>query len=107
MAGGTPSGLKWAVRDRWLEPYRWRGVFVVGGAAPAKYRPLMGACLAGGETAAACGLGSAYLYAAPDVAPALELMLFGGRARLEGVTTRRTELDPTGLITTRWGVPTV
>jgi hypothetical protein len=106
-AGGTPDALRWAVRDRWLEPFRWRSVFVVVGAAPARYRPLMGACLAAGPDAHAGGLGAAYLYGAPDVAPALELVLFGGRARLEGVVSRTTSLPPDQLVTVRHGVPTV
>ena len=67
----------------------------------------MGACLAAGTKAYAGGLGAAWLYGAPDVAPTLELLLFGGRARLDGVLTRRTEMSPEGLVAVRFGVPAV
>jgi very-short-patch-repair endonuclease len=108
-AGGTPDALRWAVRDRWLEPYRWRGVYAVVGAAKSEYRPLMGACLAAGDKAAASGLGAAWLYAASDIAPgALELTMFAGSyTRLPGVDVRRCELDAAGLVATRCGVPAV
>ena len=103
----SKAALKWAVRDRWLEPYRWRSVYRVAGANPTLYMPLMGACLAGGPKVAAAGLGAAWVYGAPDVAPALELIAFGHRARLPGVICRQTELDPAGLVTVRHGVPVV
>lgn len=55
----------------------------------------------------AAGLGAAWLYGAPDVAPALEVINFGGRTRLDGVAARRTDLAPEGLVEVRFGVPVV
>ncbi|MBA3655123.1 MAG: hypothetical protein H0W70_13140 [Actinobacteria bacterium] len=106
-AGGTTDALKWAVKDKWLEPYRWRGVYRVVGAARLKYQPLMGACLAAGDDAFACGLGAAYLYGAPDIAPALEIGVEGRIVRLEGVTTHMSTLGRPDLVTSRFGVPVV
>jgi very-short-patch-repair endonuclease len=103
----TEDALKWAVRDRWLQPYRWRSIYRIAGANPTLYMPLMGACLAGGPRVAAGGLGAAWLYGAPDVAPALELLAFGDRARLPGVRCRQTQLDAGELLTVRHGIPVV
>lgn len=104
-AGGSVGALKWALRDRWLEPYRWRGVHRVVGSAPVLYQPLMGACLAGGDDAFACDLGAAWLYGVPDVAPALEIGA-PRSLRLAGVRARRLGLDPQ-FIEARFNVPVV
>ena len=101
------SALRSAVKTKWLEPYRWRSVYGIAGAAPTLYRPLMGACLAAGPKSAASGLGAAWLYGAPDVAPAVEIVAFGHRARLPGVRCRESTFDATNLVTTRFGVPAV
>lgn len=103
----TDKALRRAVDAKWLAPYRWRSVYGLAGAQPTLYQPLMGACLAGGAKVVAGGLGAAWLYGAPDIAPALELLAFGHRARLSGVHCRQTELDPAGLVTVRFGVPVV
>jgi hypothetical protein len=104
-AGGTPSCLRWSLKDRWLEPYRWRGVYRVVGSAHVLYQPLMGACLAAGDDAFACGLGAAWAYGVPDVAPALEIGVQGRLVRLAGVVARQlAPIDPS-YITTRYGIP--
>lgn len=67
----------------------------------------MGACLAAGDAAAAGGLGAAWLYAVPEIAPALEITVFGGRARLSGVVCRTSGLPREDLVKERHGVPVV
>jgi hypothetical protein len=106
-AGGTEGSLKWAIKDRWLEPYRWRGVYRVVGSAPVLYQPLMGACLAAGNDAFACGLGAAWAYGAPDIAPRLEIATVGRDVRLEGVISRKPRILWPEHITTRHNIPIV
>ena len=107
VAGGTPSCLKWAVKDKWLEPYRWRGVYRVFGSAPVLYQPLMGACLAAGDDAFVCGLGAAWAYSVPEIAPALEIGVPARLVRLAGVTARTLSgVNRTG-VTKRFGIPIV
>jgi very-short-patch-repair endonuclease len=107
--GGTPASLKWAVRDGWLRPYRWPRLYQVVGAADAEFRPLLGACLAGGDHVAAAGLGAAWVHGAPDVASgALEVVGFAGKQlRIHGVRTRSTLVAPDGLVEWRQSLPVV
>jgi hypothetical protein len=104
-AGGTPDALRWAVRDRWLEPYRWRAVYRVVGSAKVLYQPLMGACLAAGDDAFACGLGAAWLYGVPDIAPALEIGVVGRTVKLADVTCRTLTPERPYVIERRHGIP--
>jgi hypothetical protein len=106
--GATHAWLDWAVRDGRLRRVR-RGVYAMYGGPTPEYQPLMSACLSIGTRAAASDLAAGWLWGAPDVAPgALVVTVFGAcSARLPGVTVRRTSLDPSGLVVTRHGVPTV
>jgi hypothetical protein len=80
-------------------------VYRVVGATALKYQSLMGACLAAGDDAFACGLGAGWLYGAPDIAPAIEIGVVDRTVRFRGVTSRRLTGAP--VIERRHGIPVV
>lgn len=105
--GASDEWLNWAVRSGRLVRVR-KGVYAIAGAIP-EHQPLMAACLAAGQAAAASHLAAASLWGAEQVLKGrLEITTFDNREhKFPGVLTHRSRLDPRRAITTREGLPMV
>ena len=105
-AGCTPRAIEHAVERGQLVPYR-RGVFLVGGAPPSPYHPVLAACLATGPGTVASHLSAAWLWDFDRVRPDhVEVKtLLACTRRLADVRTHTTGVMLGTDIDERHGVP--